>query len=157
MTGNRLKLNNDKTKLFRLDLVKGSACHKITTWELAIMIFPSKAMSKISGSTLTQLCLWWSILTTSVVQHISRSEDLAVSAISWRRRHLFGWCVLLFSVSWTTATLCSLTSTGCKKKKKKKNQNRAAKVVFRRADMSMLDHCSRHFTGCQSKTGLFLR
>ena len=36
-------------------------------------------------------------------------------------------------------------------------QNHAAKVVFRRADMSMLDHCSRHFTGCQSKTGLFLR
>ena len=35
--------------------------------------------------------------------------------------------------------------------------NHAAKVVFAREDMSMLDHCSRHFNGCQSKTGLFLR
>jgi len=35
--------------------------------------------------------------------------------------------------------------------------NRAAKVVFAREDMSMLDHSLRHFTGCQSKTGLFLR
>ena len=34
--------------------------------------------------------------------------------------------------------------------------NRAAKVVFARGDMSMLDHCLRHFTGCQSKTGLLL-
>ena len=36
-----------------------------------------------------------------------------------------------------------------------KVQNHAAKVVF--MIMSMLDHCSSHFTGCQSKTGLFLR
>ena len=27
---------------------------------------------------------------------------------------------------------------------------------FARADMGMSDHCSRHFTGCHSKTGLFL-
>ena len=42
-----------------------------------------------------------------------------------------------------------------------KVQNQAAKffvvVVVARADMSILDHCSRHFTGCQSKTGLFFK
>ena len=50
-----------KLKLFWLDLAERSACHKMTTWELAVMTFPSKAMLKISGSTLMLLCLWWSI------------------------------------------------------------------------------------------------
>ena len=49
----------------------------------------------MSGSTLTLLCLWWSMLTTSVAQHISRSEELALSAISWRRKPLLSWCLLL--------------------------------------------------------------
>ena len=57
MTGNRLKLISDKTPA----LLAGSrriACQKITTWELVITIISSKAVSKISGSTLTQLCVW---------------------------------------------------------------------------------------------------
>ena len=99
-------------KLFCLDLVEVSACHKITTWELAIMItlFPFNAVFTISGSTLMLLSLWWSMLTTSDVQRISRSEEAALSAISWRQKLLLSWCVRLFSVGWTTTTLCLLTS-----------------------------------------------
>ena len=45
MTGNRLKLNNDKTEALWLDLVEASAYHKTTTFELTI-IFPSTVMLK---------------------------------------------------------------------------------------------------------------
>ena len=38
-----------KLKFLWLDLVGGSVCHKAITWELAVMIFLSKAMSKVSG------------------------------------------------------------------------------------------------------------
>ena len=43
-----------KLKLFWLDFVEGSACHRLTTWELAIMMFPSKALLKIFGFTSTE-------------------------------------------------------------------------------------------------------
>ena len=55
-------------------------------------------------------CLWWSILTTLVVHHILRSEELALFAIFWWGKPLLGWYVLSFSAVWTTASLCSLTS-----------------------------------------------
>ena len=99
-----------KLKLLWLDLVGGSVCHKIAIWELAVMIFLSKAMSKASGFTLTLPCLWQSILTTLVVQCLLRSEELALFAISWRGKPLFSWWVPLFSVVRTVATLYSLTS-----------------------------------------------
>jgi len=100
----RLIISNNehrqKLKLFwRLDLAGGSACHRITTWELAITLVPSKTMFKISASTLPLLCMWWNILTTSIVQHISRSEELAPSAISWRRKPLLSWSVFFCSQS----------------------------------------------------------
>ena len=61
--------------------------------------------------TLTLLCLWWSTLTMSVVQHILRSEELALSTISWWQKLLLSRCVLLFSVSWIT--LWSFIDTNC--------------------------------------------
>ena len=121
-----------KLKVFWLDIVEGSACHKITIWELAIMTFPSKAMLKISGSTLT-------LLTLSVAKHtdhISRSAHLEIRRItdclpsqSRRTKPLLSWCVLLFSVGWTVTTLCSLTSID-QMYRLQKVQNYAAKVVF---------------------------
>ena len=44
-------------------------------------------------------------MTTSLIQYISRSEELA---ISWQEKTLISCCVLLLSV---TQTFCSLTST----------------------------------------------
>ena len=46
-----------KLKLLCLDLVGGSLCHKMAIGELAHMIFLLKAMSKVSGFTLTLPCL----------------------------------------------------------------------------------------------------
>ena len=59
-------------------LILVSVRHKIATWELAVMIFLSIAMSKVSGFTLTLPCPWQSILTTLVVQRVLRSEELAL-------------------------------------------------------------------------------
>ena len=149
-----------KLKLFWLDLVEGSECHKITTWELAVMTLFSKAMSKISGSTLT--------LTLSMVKHIdrmSRSVDLVIRRIS-SIRHLpttKTTAQLICSFVLSTATLFSLTSTviRCTGFKKFKITQRSFFFFFffffARADMKTLDHCSKHFTGCQLKKGLFSR
>ena len=67
-----------KLKLLWLDLVGGSVCNKTAIRELAVMIFLSKAMSKVLGFTLTLPCPWQSILTTLVVQRVLRSEELAL-------------------------------------------------------------------------------
>ena len=99
-----------KLKLSWLDLVGGSVCYKIAIWELAVMIFLSKAMSKVSGFTLMLPHLWQSILTTLVIQRILRSEELALFVSSRRGNPLYSWCVPSFSVVWTIATLYSLTS-----------------------------------------------
>ena len=75
MTGNRLKLNNDKTEALSLDLVEASACHMTTTFELAI-IFPSTAVLKNLGvrtdSALTMV---------KHTDHISRSAYLGIRRI----------------------------------------------------------------------------
>ena len=47
-----------KLKLLWLDLVGGSVCHKITTYELVVVTFLSKAMSKVSKFTWTLPCLY---------------------------------------------------------------------------------------------------
>ena len=220
MTGTRLKLNNDKTAAVLADRTGRSACDKTSTWQLVIMTLPWKVISKILGSTLMLLCLWWSILATSVehiygeaywphqlsmsmvkhadhiswaclwwsmlttsaehiygeacwphqlsismvkhadhiswaylwwsilttsVEHILRSEELVLSAISWQQKPLPSLCVPLLSVSWTSATPCSLTSTvnrctGCKKVK-----TMQWRLFFTRADMSMLDSRKFHW------------
>ena len=49
--------------------------------QLVVMMFLSKAMSKVLGFTLTLPCLWQSILTALVVQCIERSEELVLFAI----------------------------------------------------------------------------
>ena len=84
----------------------------------------------------------WLILTTSVVQHISRSEEWVLSAIAWRRKPRLTLCVLLFSVGWTTATLCSLTPTVIRCTGCKKFETTQRKLIFAKADISTLDHCS---------------
>ena len=79
------------------------ACALQANARLAIMIFPSKAMLKIPGSAVADSHISFKghvkkrglhfyidatlygeaqCMTTSVVQHISRSEELALSAIS---------------------------------------------------------------------------
>ena len=98
-------------------------------------------------------CLWWSILTTLVVHHILRSEELALFTIFWWGKPLLGWYILSFSAVWTIASLCSLTSPLIKCTVSKNIQNHAAKVIFAKADISMLNHFSKSFTGSQSKKG----
>ena len=82
MTGNRLKLNNDKTEALVVGSRRRVSVSQNNHHELAVMTFLSKAMSKASGFTLTLPCLWQSILTTLVVQRILRSEELALFALS---------------------------------------------------------------------------
>ena len=72
-----------KLKLLWFDLVGGSVRHKITTCELAVMTFLSKAMSKVSGVIYTDATL-------SMAKHIdliSRSAYLEIRRIS-SVRHL---------------------------------------------------------------------
>ena len=128
-------------------------CHKKTTCELAVMTFLSKAISKVLGFALTLPCLLRSILTTIVAQRVLRSEELALFAISRQGKPLLSRCVPSFSVVWTIATRYSLTSPLITCTVSKRNQNYAAKVVFAKADMSMLNHFSKSFTGSQSKKG----
>ena len=144
---------------------------------LAVMIFPSKAMLKIPGSTIAGSHISFKghvkkrglhfyidatlygeahCMTTSVVQHISRSEELALSANSWRRKPLPSCCVLVFSVGWTVATL--RIDINCDQMHRLEQVKTTQRKLFSaRADMNMLDHCSKHFTGCQSEKGYFLR
>ena len=126
-----------------MDLVGGSVCHKIAIWELTVMIFLSKAMSKASGFTLTPTCLWQSILTTLVVQRILRSEELALFAISWRGKPLFSWCAPSFSVVWTIVTFYSCTSLLIKCTAFKKLKIMQPKSFFAKANMNMLHHFSK--------------
>ena len=82
MTGNRLKLNNDKTEA----LVVGSR-RRVSVSQDSHLRVGSRGISfkshvKSLGVYLTRPCLWQSILTTVVGQQILRSEVLALFAIS---------------------------------------------------------------------------
>ena len=147
-----------KPKLFWLDLVKRSACHKKTTWELAIMTFPRKTMSKNLG-----VCTDSTLSTVKHIDHISHSAYLEIRRIS-STRHLLttkATAQLVFFCSQSVGLLQlfahwhQLWSDIHAGSKKFKTMQR--RWFFIRADMSMLDYCSRHFTVCQSRTGLFLR
>ena len=146
-----------KPKLFWLDLVKRSACHKKTTWELAIMTFPPKTMSKNLG-----VCTDSTLSTVKHIDHISHSAYLEIRRIS-STRHLLttkATAQLVFFCSQSVGLLqlfASLTSSGIRCTGCKKFKTMQRRWFFTRADMSMLDYCSWHFTVCQSRTGLFLR
>ena len=109
MTGHRLTLNNDKTEALVVWSRRRGSVSQDSHLRVGSHDISFKSHSKASGFTLTLPCLWQCILTTLVVQHILRSEELALFAISRRERPLFSWCVPLFSVVWTIATLYSLT------------------------------------------------
>ena len=117
----------------------------------------NQAMSKPSGFTLMLPCLWQSKLTILVVQRILRSEELALFAIFWRGKPLFSWCAPSFLVVWTTATLYSLTSLLIKCSAFKKIKIMQPKSFFAKANMRMLHHFSKNFTGSQWKIGYFSR
>ena len=81
-TGNRLKLNNDKTEALLVGSRRGVSVSQDSHLRFSSNdVFFSKAMSKLSGFTLTLPCLWQSILTALVVQCIERSEELVLFAI----------------------------------------------------------------------------
>ena len=61
-----------------------------------------------------------------------QSFSISRDHISWRRKSLLSWRVLLFSVGWTTATL--LFDNNCDQMYRlQKVQNHAAKLVFRKS------------------------
>ena len=82
MTGNRLKLNNDKTEA----LVVGSRRRVSVSQDSHLRVgshdISFKSHVKVLGFTLMLPHLWQSILTTLDVQRIWRSEELALFAIS---------------------------------------------------------------------------
>ena len=82
MSGNRLKLNNDKTEALvvgfrRRDSVSQDSHSRVGSHDISFQI-----MSKATGFTLTLPCPWKSLLTTLAVQRILISEELALFAIS---------------------------------------------------------------------------
>ena len=89
------------------------------------------------------------------IDHMSRSVYFEIRRISSTRHRLTTKATAqlmcpLFSVGWTAATLCSLTSTvisctGCRKFKTTQRR-----LFSARTDINTLDHCSGHSTGCQS-------
>ena len=114
------------------------------------------------------------------IDHISRSVYLEIRRISSIRHLLTTKATAQLMCSFVLSRLddCNslLIGINCEQMYRlKKVQNHAAKFCFCflllllfvcllllllfavRADMSMLDQCSRHLTGCQSKTGLVLR
>ena len=50
-----------------------------------------------------------------------------------------------------------MTSTVIRRRGCKTFKTAQRRLFFTRADMSMLDHCLRHFSGSQSKTGFFFK
>ena len=146
MPCNRLNLNNEKKKklkLLWLDLIRISVCHKVATWELAVMTFLSKVMSKVFGVYFDA--------TLSIVKHIDHVshsvyleiEELALFAISWQGKPLLSWCVLLLSVIWTIVTLWSWTLPLIIRTITKKIQNHAAKVFFVKSRYVHVKPCSK--------------
>ena len=97
------------------------------------------------------------------VDHISSSAYLEIRRISSIRHllttkaaaQLMFFCfvvvVLYSSIGWTTATLCSMTSAVMRCTNCRKFKTMQQKLAFARADMNKLNHCSKHFTCCQSK------
>ena len=100
--------------------------------------------------------------TLSMVKHIdhfSRSAYLEIRRISSIRHLLTTKATARLMCSFVLSRLdccnCLFTDINCDQMYRlQKVQNHAAKLVFffffARADMSMLNHCSRHFNGCQS-------
>ena len=99
-------------------------------------------------------CLWWSTLTTSVVENnyleirrISSIRRLQTTKVTAQQMCSFvlsrlDYCnILLIDIN------CDQTA-GCKEFKTTQR-----KLFFARADMNTLDHCSKRFTGCQSRKG----
>ena len=82
MTGNKLKLNNDKTEA----LVVGSRRRVSVSQDSHLRVgshdIPCKSHVKSLGVYMTLPCQWQSILITLVVQQILRSKELALFAIS---------------------------------------------------------------------------
>ena len=58
MTGNRLKLNNDKSKALLVGSRKRVSVSQENHLRVGSCDSSSKDREKISGSTLTQFCLW---------------------------------------------------------------------------------------------------
>ena len=102
-----------QSNIWRLERRRGSSSllrdGVARRWDFSERIFNWTDQLKISESTFQSIYdgAYWPHQSFS----ISRWEGLALCAISWQRKPLLRWCVLLFSVGWTTATLCSLIST----------------------------------------------
>lgn len=130
-----------KLNLCWFDLVKGAMCHKIATWELAVMIFSSQVMLKnlgvYSDTTLS---------TGKHIYHISRSTYLEISRIS--SNHQF------YTAKTTAQLMCYFVHSQLDYCNSVLIDIKPRRIVFlslANTDMNTLDHCSKHFTVCQSK------
>ena len=82
MTGNRLKLTNDKTEALVVGSRRRVSVSQDSHFRVGSRGISFKSHVKSLGVYLTRPCLWQSILTTLVVQRILRSKELALFAIS---------------------------------------------------------------------------
>ena len=159
MTGNRLKLNNEKTEAFlggsrRMLRVSEDKHLRVGDRDISFK-FHVKNVGVYFDATLSVV---------KHVDHISRSAYLEIRRISSIRHllttkaaaQLMFWVVFSPpSIGWTTATLCLLTSTVMRCTSCRKFKTMQQKLAFARADINKLNHWSKHFTCCQSKEAQF--
>ena len=90
-----MKLNNDKTEALVVGSHRRASVSQVSHLRVGShdICFKShvKSLGVYSDATLSMAK---HIDPTEVVQHISRSEELALFTISWQRKPLLGWCVL---------------------------------------------------------------
>ena len=105
MTDNRLKLNNDKTETFLVGCRRRVSVSQDSHLKVGSHDISYKSHVKSVGVYID--------VTLSMAKHtdhINRSAYLEIRRISsfchlLARKALFSWCVPLFSVVWTIATL----------------------------------------------------
>ena len=156
MTGNRLKLNNDKTEA----LVVGS-CRRVSVLQNSHLRVGSHDISFKSHVKSLGVYADATLSMAKHINHISHSAYLEIRRISSVRHVLTRKATVQLMCSflgvWTIATLYSLTSLLVKCTALKKFKIMQQKSFFTKANMSMLHHFSKSFTGSQAKKGYFSR
>ena len=157
MAGNRLKLNSDKTDT----LLVGSRERVSVSQENHLRVGNNdtsfkgrvKNLGVYTDATLSMMkhtdhirrSAFLEIRRISSVRHLLTTKAAAQPMCSFVLNRL-DYCNSLFiDIKWDQITGCKTFST------------MQRRLFFARADICLLGHCSRHFTGCQSKRGLFFK
>ena len=157
MTGNRLKLSNDKTEA----LVVGSR-RRVSVSQDSHLRVGSHDISFKSHVKSLWVYIDATLSVANHIDHVSRSACLEIRRISSVRHLLMRKATVQLICSFILSHLDYCNSllidiTYDLVYRLQKIQNCAAKVIFCKANMSMLHHYSKSFTGSQSKKGYFSR